>query len=76
MVEGKQYSESSAAVIDQEIQKILASCYQRCQEIITKNRKALDALADKLIEVEVLELEEYNEITKDINPKLNGTLKK
>ena len=74
MVEGKHYSEQSAALIDQEIQKILQSCYQRTQEIIAKHRAELDALADKLIEVEVLELEEYNEITKAINPKLNGSM--
>ena len=74
MVEGKHYSEQSAALIDQEIQKIIQSCYQRTQEIIAKHRKELDALAEKLMEVEVLELEEYNEITKAINPKLNGSM--
>jgi cell division protease FtsH len=74
MVEGKHYSEQSAAVIDTEIQKILSTCFQRTQEIITRYRTELDALANKLIEVEVLELEEYNEITKMINPKLNGSM--
>ncbi len=70
MVEGKHYSETSAAMIDQEVDKIISACFQRCQDIITKYRAELDALAEKLIEVEVLELEEYNEITKAINPKL------
>ena len=74
MVEGKHYSEQSAALIDQEIQKILQSCYKRTQQIISEHRAELDALAAKLIEVEVLELEEYNEITQAINPKLNGSM--
>lgn len=74
MVEGKHYSESSAALIDQEIQKILHASYKRCEDIIKKHRKELDGLAQALIEHEVLELEEYNEITKAINPKLNGSL--
>ena len=74
MVEGKHYSEQSAALIDREIQKILQSCYKRTQDIISHHRAELDALAAKLIEVEVLELEEYNEITQAINPKLNGSM--
>jgi cell division protease FtsH len=71
MVEGKHYSESSAAKIDEEIQKILNGCFERCQKIITQYRKELDLLANTLIEKEVLELEEYNQITKHINPKLS-----
>lgn len=70
MVEGKHYSESSASLIDQEIQKILQTAFKRTQDIIKKYRKELDDLATTLIDKEVLELEEYNQITKHINPKL------
>ncbi|NJK71810.1 MAG: cell division protein FtsH, partial [Thermales bacterium] len=70
MVEGKQYSEESAKLIDTEIQKILQQGFQTCQAIIKKHMKELKAIAETLIEQEVLEFEEFNAITKHINPNL------
>lgn len=66
MVERQQYSEEIAKQIDLEIERILNTCYENCKNLIKKYRSYLDAIASKLVEVEVLEFEEFNEIVKDI----------
>jgi cell division protease FtsH len=72
MVEGKQYSEESAKTIDMEIQKILTEGFKTCQKIITTHKKELQKIAETLIEKEVLEFEEFNAITKHINPNFSS----
>ncbi len=67
MVEGKQYSEESAKLIDTQIQKILTHCHEQCKKIVTKYRKELDSIANSLIENEVLELEEFNALTSHVH---------
>jgi cell division protease FtsH len=67
MVEGKQYSESSQQAIDHEVMKILQSCHARCIKIINKYKAELDSIANTLIEKEVLEFEEFNELTKHVH---------
>jgi cell division protease FtsH len=65
----KQYSESSAEMIDKEVRKILDECYKTTQEIIRKFKKELELVTDTLLEKEVLEYEEFNELVKHIaNP--------
>jgi len=66
LMEGQQYSQVMASRIDEEIQKILNACRQKCAEIIKKNEKYLTIIAEKLIENETLEFEEFSEIVKDI----------
>ena len=66
MMEAKHYSEDSAKQIDEEISKILKSCYVDCKKIVKGYRKQLDMIADTLIEKEVLEFEEFGELIKDI----------
>jgi cell division protease FtsH len=65
----KQYSESSAEMIDREIRKILNGCYDRTKEIIQKFKKELELVTETLLEKEVLEYEEFNELVKYVaNP--------
>lgn len=59
-IEGKEYSEKMNAVIDGEVEKIIRDAFARAKETLTKHRKALDAIAQKLIEVETLEQDEYD----------------
>lgn len=66
MVERQQYSEEIAKQIDLEIERIIKECYQRCKNILTKYRDYLDIIADKLIQNEVLEYEEFTKIVKEI----------
>jgi cell division protease FtsH len=60
------YSQEVASKIDMQISLILGQCYKECKQIIGEYREYLDKIADALIEKEVLELEEFNEIVKDI----------
>ena len=59
---GKPYSEHTAKTIDEEISKIIENQYERAIRILTENKDKLEALADKLIEKEVIFREDLEEI--------------
>ncbi len=59
---GKPYSEQTAKLIDEEISKIIENQYQRALEILAANKDKLDALANKLLEKEVIFREDLEEI--------------
>ncbi len=59
---GKPYSDETAKLIDSEISKIIENQYARALEILTANRDKLDALAQKLLEKEVIFREDLEEI--------------
>ncbi len=61
-VEGKEYSQDMSRRIDEEVSKIMNTGLQRANEVLTAHRKVLEAIANKLIEVETLEQEEYEKI--------------
>jgi len=50
----RDYSDDTARVIDQEVEKILRDCEQRCIETLTKYRPGLDAVAKALLETETI----------------------
>lgn len=58
----KPYSEQTAQVIDQEISAIIESMYQKTVQLLTESREKLDALANKLLEKEVIFKEDMVEI--------------
>ena len=51
-----------SSMIDSEISKIMNNSFAVAKKVLTDNRKILDAIAKKLIEVETLEQAEYNQI--------------
>ena len=57
--------------VDSEIEKIIKNSYEKAKKLLIENRNILDAIANKLIEVETLEQSEYEEIIKSfgIEPK-------
>ncbi len=59
---GKPYSNETAKLIDSEISKIIEHQYVRALEILATNRDKLDALAQKLLEKEVIFREDLEEI--------------
>lgn len=75
-VGGEQYSQDIAAKIDAEVSRIIAEQTARAKEVLVKDRKALDAIAAKLIEVETVEREEFEKvlIANGITPKVKETL--
>jgi cell division protease FtsH len=50
----KPYSEETAQAIDEEISKIIAAQYQRAIELLSENKDKLTALAERLLEKEVI----------------------
>ena len=66
--QGRNYSENVAAVIDEEIKRIIDECYTKCETLLTENRDKLDNIANALIEHEKLDAKEFEEVF------LNGKL--
>jgi cell division protease FtsH len=63
-VEDKDYSQAKSAEIDSEVSKIMQAGFASARKVVSEYRKALDAIAEKLIETETLEQKEYEEIIK------------
>ena len=68
--QGRNYSESIAAVIDDEIKRIIDECYSSCEKLLKDNRDKLDNVAKALVEHEKLDAAEFEEVFE------NGNLKK
>ena len=62
MAQGRVYSESVAAEIDQEIKAVLSNAYGRCEEILKEHRKQLDSVARYLLEHETMEREAFVDV--------------
>jgi len=58
----KEYSEKVGAEIDAEVSKIMNDAMKKVEKIITDHRKALDFIAQRLIDVETIEQKEFEEI--------------
>ena len=54
MVQGRSFSEHTAQIIDEEVQRFVTENYQRALDILTENKERLLLIADKLIEFETL----------------------
>lgn len=73
--ENRGYSLEVARAIDDEVNHIIATAKNRAKEILVTHRKALDAVAKRLLEVETLEREEYEEILKTEGVKIQDVYK-
>ena len=62
--EQRNYSDQVAADIDHEIEKFMGNAFQTAKNIIEKNRNKLDKIANRLIEAETIEREEFEELMK------------
>lgn len=67
--EQKNYSEKIAAKIDEEIANFIDNAYKIASDILKKYKKHLTLIAERLIEVETIEREEFESLVKDILPK-------
>ena len=70
-VSEKEYSEAISAKIDTEVKLIIEGAYAKALKIITEKRGVLNAIAEKLVEVETLERDEFEKllIANGITPK-------
>ncbi len=60
--QGRNYSENVAAVIDEEIKRIIDECYKQCETLLNENRDTLDNIANALVEHEKLDAKEFEEV--------------
>ncbi|MDO8481790.1 MAG: ATP-dependent zinc metalloprotease FtsH [bacterium] len=61
-VEGGEQSEEVSAQIDSEVKRIITGALKKAEAVMKKHRGALDAIAQKLIEVETIEREDFEKI--------------
>jgi cell division protease FtsH len=71
--EQRDYSEAVAEQIDREVRKLVDEAYKTALDTIKKYRKQLDAVANRLLEVETLTREEFEAIFPPPVPKKSGT---
>jgi cell division protease FtsH len=55
MTSGREYSDETARLMDEEISRILIEQEQRAHELLTKHRRALDLVAEALLEKETID---------------------
>ena len=60
--EGSAYSQKVSGEIDAEVKSIVDDAYAKAQNIINTHRKALDAIAQRLIVIETLERDEFEQL--------------
>lgn len=58
----RNYSEEVAKEIDGEVKKFMTDAQKKAAELLKKNRKTLDAIANELIEKETIERKEFDDI--------------
>ena len=59
---GKDYSEDTARIIDEEVDRLIKEAHGRVREILTRRREALERATLVLLEKEVLDGDEFREI--------------
>ena len=57
------YSETTAALVDEEVKRIADECFERATKLLDSNRATLDALARELLERDSLNEEEILRVT-------------
>ncbi|MEB3201016.1 MAG: ATP-dependent zinc metalloprotease FtsH3 [Synechococcaceae cyanobacterium] len=64
----RDFSEDTAAAIDEEVSQLVAEAYRRATEVLASNRAVLDELAELLVEKETVDAEDLQEllITRDV----------
>jgi cell division protease FtsH len=58
----RDFSEDTAAAIDEEVSQLVAEAYKRATDVLSANRSVLDELADMLVEKETVDAEQLQEL--------------
>jgi cell division protease FtsH len=58
----RDFSDETAAAIDEEVRNLVDRAYRRAKEVLTNNRYILDKLAEMLVEKETVEADELQEL--------------
>lgn len=73
IAEQRDYSEAVAQQIDKEVRRLVNEAYELAKSIIIRYRDKLDAVAQRLLEIETLSREEFEEIFPPPFPKKSST---
>lgn len=73
IAEQRDYSEAVAQQIDKEVRRLVNEAYELAKSIIIRYRDKLDAIAQRLLEVETLSREEFEEIFPPPFPKKSSS---
>jgi cell division protease FtsH len=65
IAEQRDYSEAVAEVIDEEVKKIVDEAYDKAKEVLIASRDKLDMIANRLIEVETVDYDEFLQLMGD-----------
>ena len=65
MAQAKPYSEQTAALIDQEVKDLLDRAYEKCKEILERDRDKLETVAQFLLEHETMEAAQFRLVYDD-----------
>ncbi len=72
--EQRDYSESIAEKIDEEVRRLVQEAYERAEDILTTYRNQLDKIAQALIELETIDRDKFEQLfTEQVDPKNSGT---
>lgn len=71
--EQRDYSDAVAEQIDREVRKIVEEAYKQAKNLVKKYRKQLELVAQKLLEVESINREEFEKLFPPPNGKKSGT---
>ena len=69
---GKDYSEATAAAIDEEIRGLINDCYERCTKILTDNIGKLHFIAEFLLKNESMDEEQFRAAMEMENPTIES----
>ena len=58
----RDFSDETAAAIDEEVRNLVDQAYRRAKEVLTENRHVLDKLASMLVEKETVDADELQEV--------------
>jgi cell division protease FtsH len=72
--EQRDYSETIAEKIDEEVRRLVQEAYERAEDILTSYRNQLDKIAEALIEFETIDRDKFEQLfTEQVDPKNSGT---
>jgi cell division protease FtsH len=60
--EQRDYSEAVAEQIDREVRKLVNEAYERARALLREHRDALDLIASRLLEVETISRDEFEQL--------------
>jgi len=61
----KDYSESTAILIDREVKRVVTEAYEHAKQIVLENKEPLQRIAEALLEREVLDAEEVTRLVRN-----------